>query len=61
MKVYYKFRNRRWRRNYIVPEIRLSGKWLTEFGFEISKEISVEQEKNKLTITLIEDKENDIL
>ena len=56
LKVYHKYQTRRWK--YItVPEIRLSGKWLTQFGFDIGKEITVEQEKNKLTITLTDKKE----
>jgi len=57
LKVYSKFRYRRWGNNYTVPEIRLEGQWLTQFGFEIGKEITVEQHKNKLTITLTDKKE----
>lgn len=35
-----------------IPEIRLSGKWLQESGFDFDQHILVQQEKNKLTITL---------
>ena len=37
-----------------VPEIRFSGKWLQESGFDFDKHILIQQEKNKLTITLDE-------
>ena len=50
LKVYQKFRTRTWD-NTTVPEIRLEGIWLKELGFDIGKEIKVEQKKNKLTIT----------
>ncbi len=51
LKIYQKYQPREWK--YIaVPEIRLEGKWLRELGFEIGKEIKVEQKKNKLIITL---------
>lgn len=55
LKVYQKFRSRRWDHT-TVPEIRLEGKWLKNLGFEEGKEIRVKQQKNKLTITLIEKK-----
>jgi len=56
LKIYQKHQPREWK--YItVPEIRLKGKWLKELGFEIGKEIKVEQKKNKLTITLADKKE----
>ena len=56
LKIYQKFRNRTWD-NTTVPEIRLEGNWLKKLGFEIGKEIEIKQQKNKLTITLIEKKE----
>ncbi|PLB18546.1 MAG: HSP20-like protein [Flavobacteriaceae bacterium FS1-H7996/R] len=40
-----------------MPEIRLEGNWLKKLGFEIGKEIEIKQQKNKLTITLIEKRE----
>ncbi len=56
LKIYQKFRIRRW--DYTtVPEIRLEGKWLQALGFEEGKEIKVKQQKNKLTITLIEEEQ----
>ncbi len=57
LKVYQKFQSREWE-NITVPEIRLEGKWLKELGFEIGKEIEVKQQKNRLTITLT-DKKNE--
>ncbi|GAA3619816.1 SymE family type I addiction module toxin [Flavivirga jejuensis] len=55
LKVYKKFRIRTW--DYTtIPEIRLEGRWLKKLGFEIGKEIEVKQQKNKLTITLIDKK-----
>lgn len=56
LKIYQKFRNRTWD-NTTVPEIRLEGNWLKKLGFEIGKEIEIKQQKNKLTITLIEKEE----
>jgi toxic protein SymE len=35
-----------------IPEIRLEGKWLDELGFKQGQIVSIEQEKNKLTITI---------
>lgn len=56
LKIYQKHQPREWR--YItVPEIRLEGKWLEQLGFEIGKEIEIKQQKNKLTITLTDKKE----
>lgn len=55
LKVYQKFRSRTWD-NTTVPEIRLEGNWLKELGFEIGKEIEVKQQKNRLTITLMDEK-----
>lgn len=53
LKIYQKFRSRTWDHT-TVPEIRLEGKWLQELGFEEGKEIKIKQQKNKLTITLVE-------
>lgn len=57
LKIYQKFQPREWSKYAIVPEIRLEGKWLRELGFEIGKEIEIKQQKNKLTITLTDKKE----
>lgn len=51
LKIYSKFRYRRWDHT-IVPEIRLEGKWLDKLGFKQGQTIIIEQEQNKLTITL---------
>lgn len=53
VKIYSKFRSRR-RDNTTVPEIRLQGKWLDEFGFYEGHQVKVHLEYNKLTITKIE-------
>lgn len=58
LKIYQKHQTRDWSRYVVVPEIRLEGKWLRELGFEIGKEIEIKQQKNKLTITLT-DKKNE--
>ena len=51
LKVYAKFRSRRW--DYtVVPEIRLEGNWLKELGFKEGQQVRVEQEKNRLVITV---------
>ncbi|MFZ6665984.1 SymE family type I addiction module toxin [Peijinzhouia sedimentorum] len=44
LKIYQKFRTRTWD-NTTVPEIRLEGHWLKKLGFEIGKEIKVEQKR----------------
>lgn len=36
----------------VVPQIRLQGAWLNEFGFDIGKPICVQCEGGKLVITL---------
>lgn len=36
----------------IVPEILLKGKWLEETGFKPGQNVQIEQQKNKLIITL---------
>ncbi|SMG19628.1 SymE family type I addiction module toxin [Arenibacter troitsensis] len=55
LKIYQKFRTRAWD-SIVVPEIRLEGKWLQELGFEIGKEIEIKEQRNKLTITLTDEK-----
>lgn len=56
LKVYSKFRNRRWY-STTVPEIRLEGKWLEKLGFNEGKQVQIEQQQNKLIITLFEEKD----
>ncbi|MPL96256.1 hypothetical protein SDC9_42439 [bioreactor metagenome] len=51
LKIYSKFQQRRW--DYVsVPEIRLEGKWLEELGFKEGEHVHIEQQQDKLTITL---------
>lgn len=57
LKIYRKFRYRKWGKNYTVPEIRLEGQWLEQLGFEQGNEILIEQENNKLVITVRPEKE----
>lgn len=56
LKVYEKAQLRRFK-YVVVPEIRLEGKWLQKLGFEAGKEIYVQQQKNKLTIRLLDKEE----
>ena len=58
LKIYQKHQPRDWNKYAIVPEIRLAGKWLKALGFEIGKGIEVKQQKNKLTIKLIDKKDD---
>jgi toxic protein SymE len=51
LKIHSKFRTRRCD-NTTIPEIRLEGKWLNELGFKQGQIVIVEQEQNKLTITI---------
>ena len=51
LKIHSKFRYRRWD-NTTVPEIRLEGRWLEELGFKEGEQVQIEQEHNKLVITL---------
>jgi len=51
LKIHSKFRYRRWD-NTTVPEIRLEGRWLEELGFKEGEQVQIEQQQNKLTITL---------
>ena len=41
-----------------VPEIRLTGKWLDKLGFKEGQMVNVEQKKNKITITLDQQKKD---
>ncbi|MDR2237340.1 MAG: type I toxin-antitoxin system SymE family toxin [Chryseobacterium sp.] len=43
-----------------VPEIRLKGKWLYKLGFKEGQIVTVEQKKNKLTITIDKDQNNNL-
>ena len=51
LKIQQKFRQRAYDIT-TIPQIRLEGKWLENLGFEIGEEVTVRQQKNKLTITI---------
>lgn len=36
-----------------IPEIRLEGKWLEALGFKQGQTVEIKQQKNKLTITVV--------
>lgn len=50
IKVYPKYMQRTYK-SIIVPEIRLSGLWLQESGFEYGQDITVETEKDRIIIS----------
>ena len=52
LKVYPKY-HARVRKAVIVPEIRLSGKWLQQIGFNSGETVCVKHEQNKITITTV--------
>ena len=54
IKVGYKFHDRAWNVSVIYPEIKLSGKWLKEAGFNEGQEIKIIVENQKLVIVPIE-------
>lgn len=56
VKVYARFQNAQ-HKIVVVPEIRLTGKWLERFGFEFGKFVEVNCEQNKITITLVDERE----
>jgi toxic protein SymE len=51
LKVYYKYFDKYTpTRTYSFPEIRLSGKWLLELGFEPGDNITLEVKEGKIVI-----------
>ena len=52
LKVISKVFPRDYHRYVTFPEIRLSGKWLKETGFDCGQFVIVRHRKNKITITL---------
>lgn len=38
-----------------IPEIKMEGKWLEELGFKVGAQIQIEQQPQKLTITLLKE------
>ncbi|MDQ3111969.1 MAG: SymE family type I addiction module toxin [Bacteroidota bacterium] len=55
LKIYQKFFSRTYK-FVLFPEIRLCGKWLQETGFKTGKIVIVQHVKNKIIITLEEEK-----
>jgi hypothetical protein len=43
------------RRYVLYPEIRLMGQWLADCGFAPGQQIEVVQERNRLTIRVVDD------
>lgn len=39
---------------YLRPELRISGKWLQEYGFGINDQVTIVCEPKKLTIVLLD-------
>ena len=52
LKLEGKLRQFKWNQE-IVPELRLSGKWLAALGFKPGSSVNIKQKPNKLTITLV--------
>ena len=52
--VSYKFQNRAYQQMVMIPEIRLTGKWLKKSGFGEGQKVNVMVEEKKLIITLDE-------
>jgi len=51
LKVTSKIYPRHYNRYIIFPEIRLSGKWLGELGFDCGQYVTISHEENKIIIT----------
>jgi toxic protein SymE len=52
LKIYSKYQRRECGGGVTIPEIRLEGKWLNELGFKKGQVVVIQQEQNKLTITV---------
>jgi toxic protein SymE len=52
LKIHTKYQNRKFGETKI-PEIRLEGKWLEALGFKQGQTVEIRQQKNKLTITVV--------
>ena len=52
LKIHTKYRTRKYDETKI-PEIRLEGKWLESLGFKRGQTVQIKQQKNKLTITVV--------
>ncbi|MFC5046033.1 SymE family type I addiction module toxin [Aquimarina hainanensis] len=58
LKVISKAFRRDYNRYVTFPEIKLSGKWLKEIGFNCGQFVIVSHKKNKITITLQKENES---
>ncbi len=58
LKIVEKAFPRAYNRHAHFPEIKLSGRWLKDMGFDSGKHVIVSHKKNKITITL--SRENDV-
>lgn len=52
LKIHTKYQSRKYGEEKI-PEIRLEGKWLEALGFKQGQTVKIKQQKNKLTITVV--------
>ncbi|MBL7936728.1 MAG: SymE family type I addiction module toxin [Bacteroidia bacterium] len=52
LKIHTKYRTRKFDETKI-PEIRLEDKWLESLGFKRGQTVKIKQQKNKLTITVV--------
>lgn len=52
LKIHSKHQARAYGATTTIPEIRLEGKWLDKLGFKQGQMVIIDQEKNKLTITV---------
>ena len=50
----YKFQNRAFSQMVMMPEIKLTGKWLRESGFEEGQQVKVIVQEKKLVIVPLE-------
>lgn len=53
LRVGYKFQNRAFQQMVMIPEIKLTGKWLKESGFVEGQDVKVVVQDKKLIITAI--------
>lgn len=53
LRVGYKFQNRAFQQMVMIPEIKLTGKWLKESGFIEGQDVKVVVQNKKLIITAI--------
>ena len=54
LKVGYKFQNRAFHQMVMMPEIKLTGKWLKECGFNEGQRVNVIVKNKKLVIVPLE-------